>query len=233
MQGPTFRGLAGAALAVGGFAAALGVPRPLGDGPRPLAPAEREPPACALDRPCVDARREAWVERVDGQLAARLPGADEADRFRLAETIVAEAEAAKIDPLLVLAIVEVESAFDTRALSYAGARGLMQLMPSTMRSEELRSGLAPGDPHDPVANVQAGVRYFRRLLDAFGREEVALMAYNAGPNQILGYLQKGRVPELFRAYPRRVKAELRRLRRSLGVEPAPVVADVAVPAVIQ
>ncbi|HUL61102.1 MAG TPA: lytic transglycosylase domain-containing protein [Anaeromyxobacteraceae bacterium] len=233
MPGPTLRGLAGAALAVGGFAAALAVPRPLDDGPRPMAPAEREPPVCALDRPCVDARREAWVERVDGQLAARLPGADDAERFHLAETIVAEAQAARIDPLLVLAIVEVESAFDTRALSGAGARGLMQLMPSTMRSEEQRSGLAPGDPHDPVANVQAGIRYFRRLLDVFGREDVALMAYNAGPNQILGYLREGRVPDIFRAYPRRVKAELRRLRRSLGVEPAPAVADVAVPTVFQ
>jgi soluble lytic murein transglycosylase-like protein len=73
--------------------------------------------------------------------------------------------------------------------------------------------------------VRAGVRYLRRLLDAFGREEVALMAYNAGPNRILGYLREGEIPTRFHVYPRRVKAELRRLRRSTGAEPAVAVAD--------
>jgi soluble lytic murein transglycosylase-like protein len=101
----------------------------------------------------------------------------------------------------------------------------MQLREPTMRRELARSGLALEDPHDPVANVQAGVRYLRRLLDAFGREEVALMAYNAGPNRILGYLRDGEVPERFLVYPRRVKAELRRLRRSIGDAPATLVAE--------
>ncbi len=233
MPAITLRGLGGAALAAAALAAALGASSPLSDGVRPLLPAEREPPACALDLPCLDTRREAWIERVDGQLTARLPLLGDAERFHLAETIVLEASAAKIDPLLVLAIVEVESSFDPRVLSEAGARGLMQLLPSTMRGEVARSGLAGEDPHDPALNVQAGVRYYRRLLDAFGHEDVALMAYNAGPNRILGYLREGEVPETFRMYPRRVKAELRRLRRSLGIEPAPIVADVEKRAPVQ
>jgi soluble lytic murein transglycosylase-like protein len=81
-------------------------------------------------------------------------------------------------------------------------------------------------------NVRAGIRYLRRLLDAFGREEHALMAYNAGPNRILGYLREGggEIPERFRVYPRRVKAEVRRLRRAWD-PPRPVavvaIADLA------
>ena len=59
------------------------------------------------------------------------------------------------------------------------------------------------------------MRYLRRLLDAFGREEVALMAYNAGPNRILGYLREGEIPERFHAYPRRVQAVHRKLRRDV------------------
>jgi soluble lytic murein transglycosylase-like protein len=166
------------------------------------------------------------VDRVDAALEDRVDGLDDDARRLLARTVVAEAEAARIDPLLVLALIEVESAWDPAALSDRGALGLMQLREPTLRRELERNGLVLHDPHDPVANVRGGVRYLRRLLDAFGREEVALMAYNAGPNRILGYLRDGEIPERFLVYPRRVKAELRRLRRALaGDAPAPVVAE--------
>jgi soluble lytic murein transglycosylase-like protein len=156
------------------------------------------------------------IERVAGEIEVRIPQLDPFGRRILARTIVDEAGAARIDPLLVLALIEVESSFDPAALSVRGARGLMQLREPTMRRELERHGLTLDDPHDPVANVRAGVRYLRRLLDAFGREEVALMAYNAGPNRILGYLREGEIPQRFHGYPRRVKTELRRLRRSMG-----------------
>jgi soluble lytic murein transglycosylase-like protein len=87
-----------------------------------------------------------------------------------------------------------------------------------------RAGREWEEADDPAVNVQAGIRYLRRLLDAFGREEVALMAYNAGPNRILGYVRDGEIPERFRGYPRKVAAEVRRLRRSLGQERGPTVA---------
>jgi soluble lytic murein transglycosylase-like protein len=118
----------------------------------------------------------------------------------------------------------VESGFDAGARSWAGARGLMQVLPSTMAREAARSGMAAGDPHDPVANVRVGIRYFRRLVEAFGRQDWALMAYNAGPNRIGDYLQHGRIPERFRGYPARVFAEQRRLRQAFGVESAPALA---------
>jgi soluble lytic murein transglycosylase-like protein len=194
------RGLAAAALGALAFGAALAVPRPLDGGLLP--PREPGPPG--------------WVERVDGRLALRIPALGAEERRRLARTVVGEAEAARVDPLLVLALIEIESSYDPAAVSHRGARGLMQLREPTLRREAERAGLEWEDPHDPVVNVQAGVRYLRRLLDAFGREEVALMAYNAGPNRILGYLRAGEIPERFREYPRKVRAEARRLRRSFG-----------------
>lgn len=226
MRAPGARGLSAAALALAAAGATLVVPRPLADGVRPLPPAEREPPACALDRPCFDGGRQAWIDRIGERLALRAPEIPDLERARLVETIVDEALRARIDPVLVLAVIEIESRFDPDARSHRNALGLMQLLPATMRSEAERSGIVFEDPHEPVPNVQAGVRYLRRLLDAFGRIDVALMAYNAGPNRILGFLREGGIPERFHDYPRKVRAEERRLRRRLGLEPAPAVAEI-------
>ncbi|BDG06209.1 lytic transglycosylase domain-containing protein [Anaeromyxobacter oryzae] len=212
MRAPRLSGLLGATVAVVVCATVAMLPRSLARDPRP-ARVEVEPGPPGL------------VDRIDDQLGARMPSLDDDDRRLLARTVVAEAELARLDPLLVLAVIEVESSFDPRALSGAGARGLMQLQDATMQREIERSGLTPGDPHDPVLNVQAGVRYLRRCLDSFTREDVGLMAYNAGPNLVLYHLQKGELPEILQVYPRRVRAELRRLRRSLGQAPAPALAD--------
>ncbi|WP_242339377.1 MULTISPECIES: lytic transglycosylase domain-containing protein [Anaeromyxobacter] len=212
MTPPRLHGLVGAAIAVGLAAAAVAFPGELAEGPRQLLPAEPGPAACLLGCDAVGSA----VGRIERQLGAEMPSLGADRRGALARTIVAEAQAARIDPLLVLALIEVESSFDPRALSGAGARGLMQLREPTMRRELQRAGLLHLDLHDPAANVVAGVRYLRRLLDAFGREEVALMAYNAGPNRILGYLREGEIPARFHAYPRRVQALHRKLRRSAG-----------------
>ncbi len=215
MRKPGLRGLAGATIAVGVFAGALVVPSRLHEGPRTIAASEHVPLACEASR--CEPGPAGLVDRVDGELTARIPQLDAFERRLLARTIVAEAEGARIDPLLVLALIEVESSFDPDALSVRGAMGLMQLREPTLRRELERAGLEPGFPNDPITNVQAGVRYLRRLLDAFGRDDVALMAYNAGPNRILGYLREGEIPSRVLAYPRRVKAELRRLRRGAVV----------------
>ncbi len=85
-----------------------------------------------------------------------------------------------LDPLLVMAIVKVESDFDPSAVSHAGAIGLMQVMPKTARwiSEDL-------NPKIPEENLRLGILYLRYLLDEFeGDLEKALMAYNVGPNAL-------------------------------------------------
>ena len=74
---------------------------------------------------------------------------------------------------LVKALIQVESAFQPRARSNKGAMGLMQLMPETARQYRARN------PYDPAANIEAGTRHLRSLLDQF-ELPMALAAYNAG-----------------------------------------------------
>ncbi len=219
------RALGGAAAAVA-FCAVATFPARTGEGPRPHAASEHAPAVCPAP-PC-EPGPAGFVDRVDAQLEARIPALEPGERRLLARTIVAESEGARIDPLLVLALLEVESSFDPAALSGRGAHGLMQLREPTLRRELERHGISVDDPLDPVANVRAGVRYLRRLLDAFGHEEVALMAYNAGPNRILGYLREGEIPQRFHTYPRRVRTELRRLRRAMDSAPAPALAEAGI-----
>jgi soluble lytic murein transglycosylase-like protein len=90
------------------------------------------------------------------------------------EIISAVAQAHGVDPLLVSALIKVESGFRPRARSRKGAMGLMQLMPSTARAYNLRN------PFDPRANIEAGIKHLKSLLDHFGSVEHGLAAYNAG-----------------------------------------------------
>ena len=79
-------------------------------------------------------------------------------------------------------MIRAESGFDARAVSTAGAQGLMQLMP------ELSEELGVTDPFDPRQNIFAGVRYLRWLLDRHkGDESLVLASYNAGPGAVDQY----------------------------------------------
>ncbi len=201
------RGVLGIGLSGAVWAAVTFHPTALARDPAP-APEPEASGTAAGDGPLAEAYRT-----VAAKLREGAPSMDEAQRTRLAEAIVEEADAARLDPMLVLAVIEVESGFQPRALSGAGAKGLMQLLDVTLRTELARSGIE-GDPADPVVNVRAGVHYLRRLLDAFHNEDDALMAYYAGPVKMLSCLRAGEVPDRFRVYPRRVKAVQRRLHRT-------------------
>lgn len=222
-------------LAASGLAALFGtlllLPREARERARPIPPAEAELPSCLLGQACPDPGPSGWAARIEVLLEDRAPEMREGMRRRVARALVEEARAGGLDPLLVAAVIDVESGFDAGARSRRGARGLMQLRPSTMAGEAARHGMAAGDPHDPVANVRLGVRYLRRLLQAFGDEELALMAYNAGPNRIAALRRQGPIPARLRAYPERVQAEQARLRRRFGVEPALALADAPAPAI--
>ncbi len=93
------------------------------------------------------------------------------------EIIAAMSEAHGVDPMLVRALIQVESNYKPRARSNKGAMGLMQLMPATVRVYNVRN------PFDPRANIEAGVKHLRSLIDRFGIE-LALAAYNAGEGAV-------------------------------------------------
>jgi soluble lytic murein transglycosylase-like protein len=85
----------------------------------------------------------------------------------------------QIEPSLVYAMIEVESSWKSKAVSQKGARGLMQLMPSTARQMNVKN------PFNPAENIEGGIKYLRYLLNRFnGDLAVSLAAYNAGPQKV-------------------------------------------------
>ena len=95
------------------------------------------------------------------------------------EIIAAASEAHGVNPMLVRALIQVESKFRPTARSRKGAMGLMQLMPSTVREYNIRN------PFEPKANIEAGIKHLKTLIDRFGSSiELGLAAYNAGPGAV-------------------------------------------------
>ena len=124
------------------------------------------------------------IEKVEQIQETPVAGVLEQDRPVLdgtpyAEIIAAAAEAHGVDPMLVRALIQVESGYRPRARSPRGAMGLMQLMPSTAREYNVRH------PFEPKANIEAGNKHLKTLIDRFGDDVgLALAAYNAGPGAV-------------------------------------------------
>ena len=98
------------------------------------------------------------------------------------------------------AVLRAESAGDVRAISSAGAMGLMQVMPDTWAGLRVRYRLGR-DPYEPRDNIMAGTAYLREMWDRYGNVTAMLAAYNAGPGRYDEYLATGRVlPAETRAY---------------------------------
>ncbi len=148
----------------------------------------RLPPASA------EVQRSVWVKAI-GQ---RPPPATANKHLpRLKQIFVEE----RVPPQLVW-IAEVESSFDARARSPAGAAGLFQLMPVTARSLDLSVGLLRDDRLHPEKSARAAARYLRRLYDRFGDWRLALAAYNSGETRVAALLKrhKGRTYDDINAY---------------------------------
>jgi membrane-bound lytic murein transglycosylase B len=98
------------------------------------------------------------------------------------ELIATAAQAHGVDPILVQAVIQVESNYQPRARSHKGAMGLMQLMPATAREYRVRNA------YDPKANINAGIQKLKGLIEkAGGNIALALAAYNAGEGAVARY----------------------------------------------
>lgn len=156
---------------------------------------------------------------IDAVLAKRAPELGLTLRRQIGQAIAEEAGRAGYDPLLILALIDVESDFTEEAVSEKGARGLMQIKPSTLHFLAEKEGLRLSREEvaaDPALGVRLGIRYLKALNERFGDLEMALMAYNAGPTRIWQAKKAGEL-DTFRRYPRLVRRDFRRFREGEGL----------------
>jgi soluble lytic murein transglycosylase-like protein len=137
------------------------------------------------------------------------------DPDRLAATIVSECIKASYDPIFVTAVIRSESMFRHRAVSHRGARGLMQIMPTTGRYIVERNNMTwSGEDslNDPRTNVRLGISYLKYLEKKFaGNREKVLIAYNWGPGNLMSASNRRlRVPEQSMKYARTILSNHRR-----------------------
>jgi soluble lytic murein transglycosylase-like protein len=177
------------------IAAKLGVPPDLpAETPVRPAPAAAQPTLPGDWRVQIRPHVEGFAVRMErGEVEALLGIVDRsAKRFGL-------------DPLLVLAVIQVESQFDRFAVSPKGAMGLMQVRADTAKAVAEDLGLAWESEQalfDPETNVLLGTKYLRTLLDRFGSLDPALVAFHAGPGFVESRLKRAMPVSL--AYPDRV-----------------------------
>lgn len=145
------------------------------------AAAEKQRAAAALQREAVrkqqgePLRLPALIETAAEEPPACEPIADAA----VAPIIDSAAKAQKLEPELLRAVIQQESASYPCAVSSKGAKGLMQLMPVIIEQ------FAVGDPFDAKANVDAGAKYLKQLMEKYkGDLSLTLGAYNAGPTAV-------------------------------------------------
>jgi len=180
----------------------------------------QRPAATTTEAVVAVAQADPDLALIDSVLANRAPELGLVLRSQVSRAIAEEARRAGYDPLLILAIIDVESDFDPDAVSSRGARGLMQIQPVTLHWFAEKQGLKLTREEmsaDPALCVRLGIRYLRTLQDRFGGDlSMALMAYNAGPDRIRQAIREHGL-DPFRFYPRRVKRDFERFRTGAGL----------------
>lgn len=113
---------------------------------------------------------------------------------KYSEYVEMYAEQYEVPKELIYAVIRTESGFDEKAESHAGAKGLMQIMPSTAEwlSRLMETDLPSDDISEPQVNIMLGTYYLRHLYDRFGSWDTAIAAYNAGHGRVKGWLSDTR-----------------------------------------
>jgi soluble lytic murein transglycosylase len=150
-------------------------------------------PAVSLPRP-IEKPRPRGLVKVFSIVQANRPDLLEKEAWDLAEVILSESSKYKLDPILILAVIDVESKFQFGAVSPAGARGIMQIMPATgkflvesvraLAKEIEAEQFVPEHLDDPIVNIKLGTYYLHDLRKSFRNVNNALIAYNLGPTEL-------------------------------------------------
>ena len=120
-------------------------------------------------------------------LTSRHQQAGVGERQKIETSILKAARKYDLPANLIKSVIRAESNFQVKAVSHAGAQGLMQLMPATAKA------MGVSNPFNIEENIDGGSRYLRKMLDSFGGDlKLALAAYNAGPEAVIKY--GGKVP---------------------------------------
>ena len=132
---------------------------------------------------------------------ANRPDIGDGEVWEMADVIREECIKHNLDPILVLALIQVESGFQFNAVSPMGARGIMQIMPDVAQGLAQESGLRPQTDtrrfrpeflDDPLFNIKLGVYYLHDLKKSFRDVSIALIAYNLGPTEVRNRLDNNR-----------------------------------------
>lgn len=180
-------------------------------------------PACSTmfrGRPMGGADR-AKVEGLQTVLAERAERLDDRDRQAIGDVLLNAEREHRLDPLLLVALIEHESRWDADAVSSHSALGLMQVKAPVAMPVAKELGIpwkGAGTLFEPVSNVRIGVAYFAEMMERFGDVSLALTAYNIGPNRTAQILAADGDPPA--GFARAVLGRYERIRRDA---PAPIV----------
>ncbi len=156
--------------------------------------------------------------KVYSVLESQDTGLADALKWDTAETIREESRKHSLDPMLILAVIKVESSFRPNAVSSTGARGLMQIRPPVAEALARQAALERWEGKksldNPVTNIKLGVSYLGHLKERFKDLKIALTAYKWGPTEVKNRLEKERAVPL--EYARKVLSVSRAYREQSG-----------------
>ncbi len=166
---------------------------------QPQTPPPQTPtPEAAQTAPLADPPPPRELVKIYGIVKANKPDMGDGEVWELSDVIRQECRKQGLDPILVLALIQVESGFRFKAVSPMGARGIMQIMPEVAQELAHESGLRPQPDaqrfrpeylDDPFFSIKLGVYYLHGLKKSFRDVSTALIAYNLGPTELRNRLE--------------------------------------------